>query len=347
LSDTNADGGMDRAEVTVGAAGIATDSVTVESEVTSPAGTKASPISAKASIIVNSGFASATGIARIVASLNEPVDSASGKSLTTVSQQASTDPTGVSTATFVITIPAGTLKGKTITLTPQKHVGWNDGTADNTPTITVSELTPVATAPISGGSDVAPGTGTVTLTTTGSATVGSKYDVQVLVSVSTAYSGAQTTTGLKGLTIGGTLGLTGTAHLFDVKANGSTAALSKATAPATNKVAALVAGSSAEQTLPSITITENFAGDAVALNNVAGSTQTITITPATGLVFGLTDTITVAASSGLVSGTVTISTKGVMTIPFQRAEGGTKTFTISGLKAKANSQLLWRTGCIY
>ena len=335
LSDTNADGGMDRAEVTVGASGLKTDKVTIQSNVTSPAGTKAAT-SAKASVIVNSGFAQAATVARIVTSLAEPVDTASGTSLTTVSQQASTDPTGVSTATFVITIPAGTLGGKTITLTPQSKVGWNDGTGANTSTITVSALTPVAAAPITGAGAVGTGTVKVTLTTTGSTKVGSKYDVQVLVSVGTAYSGAQTTTGLKGLTIGGTAGLTGTANLFDVKANGSKAALTKATAPATNKVADLVAGSTAEQTLPTITITENFGGDAVDINAGAG-TQTITITPSTGLVFGLTSSITVNASSGLAKGTVAISAKGVMTIPFTRAAAGTKTFTISGLKATAKS----------
>jgi hypothetical protein len=173
-------------------------------------------------------------------------------------------------------------------------------------------------------------TTSVTLTTAGSTTVGTKFPVQVNISVDKVASLKTTTTGQKGVAIAGTVGITGTAALVDVKANGSSAALSSAVG---TKKATIVAGSTSAQTLPAFTITENFGGDAV-----DATTKTITITPGTGLKFGATDTISITGTGwGAGATTASISTAGVLTLNLTNTTTGSKTVTISGIKATATA----------
>lgn len=328
LFDANGDGGMDRAVVEVGASALAGDTLTISVNVTADSTTTAGV--KKASVIVNSGLAVTQNVVEVVTALAKPVQGSSGTSLTTVDQNAALDQ-GVSTATITVTIPAGTANGKTITLTPQSGVQWGGATA--TSTVTVGVLSPVTAVPVTvGGAGAASSTTPITLTTVVAGPVGTltTEDIQISLSVSTASSLAGAV-GLKGVAIAGSAGITGTAPLFDVKANGSSAALSGTFG---NVAKDIVKGSAATQTLPTITVTENFAGDAI---GIAGGTQTLTITGGTGLTLsGDTSTIAVNGTSGLVLASASVATN-KLTVGFTRAAGGTKTFTISGIKATAGA----------
>jgi hypothetical protein len=325
LSDTDGDGMMDRAVVTAKAASAAgiTNTVTISSEIMATSKAKAG--AAKVSIIVNGSLANTVSIGTVVAALETPVQGSSGTSLTTVDQKTNTDK-GVSTATIVVTIPAGTLAGKTITLTPQAGVKW----ASSGSTATIAVHSPVAIAPVNSSAFGAAGaTSAITFTTTGSTTVGSKFDAQINISINVASATTSTVTGPKGVTVGGTALITGTAALFDVKKNGSKAAV---TLSATNKAPKIVAGSSSAQILPAFTITENFGGDAV-----NATTKTITITPGAGLKFGATDTIKITGTGWGAGATTATITAGVLTLNLTNTTTGSKTVTISGLKATAAS----------
>jgi len=328
LDDTNGDGMPDRAEVTAAAAAKVGDQLSITANIKANADVKAGV--KKASVIVNGGLA-VQEIATVLASVDEPVQGSSGTALTTVSQKASPN-VGVSTASFVITIPKGTVGGKTITLTPESKVTW--GSAGSTATVTVHS--PVKTNPVTSlkAFGAAGATSSITFTTAGSAKVGSKNDVQIAISIDYAGTSKGGTVGLRGLTVGGNAGIKGSVDLFDVKANGSEA---KVITSKTNKVIDIVKGSKAEQTLPAITVTENFSGDAV---SAAGS-NTITVTAGAGLTFGSTASVTVKlpwVATAALSNSSATAKNDVLTLTFSAiGVPGTQTFTISGIKATASA----------
>ena len=328
LDDTNGDGMPDRAEVTAAAAAKVGDQLSITANIKANADVKVGV--KKASVIVNGGLA-VQEIATVLASVDEPVQGSSGTALTTVSQKASPN-VGVSTASFVITIPKGTVGGKTITLTPESKVTW--GSAGSNATVTVHS--PVKTNPVTSltAFGAAGATSSITFTTAGSAKVGSKNDVQIAISIDYAGTSKGGTVGLRGLTVGGTAGIKGSVDLFDVKANGSEA---KVITSKTNKVIDIVKGSKAEQTLPAITVTENFSGDAV----LAAGSNTITVTAGAGLTFGSTATIKVSApwaATAALSNSSATAKNDVLTLTFSKiGVPGTQTFTISGIKATASA----------
>jgi len=331
LFDANEDGGMDRAVVTAAAAAKDSDVLTITAKVIASA--SATKGAKKASIIVNGGLAVTQDIAEVVTGFTAPVFSASGTKLTSVDQTQQT--ATVSAAVFTVTIPKGTAGASKVTLTPQSKLtfGTGNGTTQVT-TVTYKTSTPLKFQPFttSGTVGITAGTSTTSISfvVTGTATYTLPNDVQVTFSADKITSQSGGTTGTRGLTISGAV--SGTAALVDVKANGSSAKLSSG---ATNKAVDIVAGSSVQQTLPKIDITENFAGDTITV----GGTGTITLTPGTGLKFGATNTITVSAGFTLEAPTASISaTTGKMTLTLGHAAGSaTKTVTISGIKATATS----------
>lgn len=334
LFDTNGDGGMDRAVVTVKAAADAGDQLYISSNIKSPAGTAATKTGAKASIIVNGGLAVSQVIADIVDSLPETVAGASTANLSTapsIGQQNVALPS----PTIVVTIPAGTVGSKTITITPASGLKWATATTNATITKISSPVSSTYVAPTISNIGAASGTNSITLITAGvgAPTEASKFDVQLTIALD-AVNVSAGATGARGVTIAGTAGVAGTANLVNVLANGSTADLTSTKVIPTNKVVDIVAGSSATQTLPAIDISENFAGDAASL----AGTPTITIVPGAGLAFSTaTGTITVTGGTATVSvNTAPGPTKGHMVITFSARDGG-KSIRLSGIQATAGA----------
>ncbi|MDG2176567.1 MAG: hypothetical protein P8M72_10635 [Gammaproteobacteria bacterium] len=313
LSDTNEDGGMDRALVTVSSASVAGDSLTISINVTANAGVTVGTY--EASVIVSGNLAVTQDLVEVIATDIDPVGQ--GGTAVSVSQAENLDE-DTSGAGFAITIPAGAA-GRTVTLTPATGVSW--GTTVNGSTVTWTVHTPLATGPftVASGAAVGPQSATtaVTLTTDAITTV----DVQVAFEIDSANS-LNGAVGLRQIAIAGTAGVSGNVSLFNALANGSEATLSAA--PAASDV---VAGSDAPQTLPTIEVEENFFGD------LGGS---FTITAGTGLTFitggsvsatGVTGTISVNAASTVI--TVTM-------IPANRSSAS-DTITISGITGIAGS----------
>ena len=318
LTDTNADGLMDRASVVVATANLINsvgvgDKISMLADITAASTVKAGALNA--SVIVTGNLALTASIATATAS--DVAFKVTGTAITEP-QTAVTDVlvSGISTR---ITIPKGTAKGKTITLTPDTKVAWSNDAVGTTITWTVSTplatnpMTPTATYTARGAQN---STATVTLTLAAATTA----DTQINIVISEANSGAQTTTGNKGVTVAGTAGISGAISLFKVVANGSEA---KYTDPSAT-VSVIVGGALSPQAIPDITVTEQYNLDM----SVGG---TFTITAPTGLKFvtggtaiaspgTLTGTLSVNAGSGSITATVTHN-------------GASKTFSITGITA--------------
>ena len=331
LFDTNADGGMDRAVVTVSSAALTGDTLTISINVT--ANSDATVGDKKASIIVNGGLAQSIDLVEVTAGALSGIVSGSAAELVTV-DQAAYSPLLVSTPSFGVVIPAGAENGDTITLNVAGKVQWDAGTS----TISVTGVfTPVSTFPLTStvlaggfgpGTAVAGATSTVTLTVQGAPTGGFTNDVVVELALNYAGITAGSAVGDYGLTAAGTAGVTGTANLFSVKENGSSAALITGAT-----LSSIVTGSSSQQTLPTFVITENYDQDAF-----TATTPTITLTAGAGLKFG-SDTSTVTVTDGGSSTAVVALTSSntVMTINLGTNKSGTKTVTISGVKATVSA----------
>lgn len=316
LTDTNADGLMDRASVVVATANLVAgsgggDKISMQADITAASTVTAASI--VSSVIVTGNLALTASIGTATAS--DVAFKVTGTAITEP-QTAVTDVlvSGISTR---ITIPKGTAAGKTITLTPDAKVAWSNDAVGTTITWTVSTplttnpMTPTATFTARGAQN---STATVTLTLAAATTA----DTQVNIIISEANSGAQTTTGNKGVTVAGTAGVSGAISLFKVVANGSEA---KYTDPSAT-VSVIVGGALSPQSIPDITVTEQYNLDM----SVGG---TFTITAPTGLKFvsggtaiagTLTGTLSVNAGSGSITATVTHN-------------GASKTFSITGITA--------------
>jgi len=321
LFDTNADGGMDRAVVTVSSAAGAGDTLTVSVNVI--ANSDATVGTKTASIIVNRGLAQTRDVVVVTSDVITGVISSSGDDLVTVDQQAYPYLL-VGTATFGVVIPAGAENGDTVTITPNGKVQW-----DMLSQLSISGIfTPINLEPLTGTilvttaqTIVATGTDTVTLLVQGAPTGGFANDVIVELTLTSAGILSGSFEGNYGLTIAGTAGVAGTADLFAVKENASSAALVSG-----EKLTSIVTGSSAAQTLPTFVITENFDQDAFSL-----SAPSITLTAGAGLKFG-TSTITVTDGGASFSYATLSSNDTVMDIYFTANMAVTKTVTISGVQ---------------
>jgi hypothetical protein len=316
LTDTNADGLMDRASVVAATANLAAgalggDRISMQADITAGTGVTAGGITA--SVIVTGNLALTASIGN--ATTSDVAFKVTGTAITEP-QTAVTD-VNVSGISTMITIPAGTAAGKTITLTPDSKVAWSNDAAGSTVTWTVSTplsanpMTPTATFTAVAAQN---STATLTLTLAAATTV----DTQVKLVISEANSGAQTTTGNKGVTVAGTAGISGAISLFKVVANGSEA---KYTDPSAT-VTVIVSGAGVAQTLPAITVTETYD-----LDLSVGGTFTITASPGmkfvsagTATTNALTGTLSVNAGSASITATVTHN-------------GASKTLSITGITA--------------
>jgi len=326
LFDTNGDGGMDRALVTVAAANLANDTLTISISLTAAADVTAG--TKKASIIVNNGLAVTQNIVDVITADVDPLGN-TGDPIEV--SQALNEDVDTSGSTFVVTIPAGTAGGKTITLVPASGVQW--ATTGGSTTITwsnhtpfsVNPLSPVASASVSVNAasatvTAASSTATVTLATNWASTATNESPIQVNVSVSQANSLAGKT-GLRKLTVGGTAGVSGAVSLFDALANGSEGTLTTG-----QTVTTIVAGSSAPQLLPTIQVDENFDDD---------MGQTVTITAGTGLTFV---SVPATTTAGGVTGTVSVNAAStVITISMPSPSVGSNTMTLSGISATVSA----------
>jgi hypothetical protein len=160
-ADANGDGGYDRAVVTVGAAGIAGDSLTISVNLTADSTVTAG--AKKISVVANNGLATPKEIVEVVSGFAVPVFSASGTQLSTVSQ--STQTVKVTTATFTVTLPKGTAKGKVVKMTPESKLTFSSAGSTITYAITSPVKLPVFTVATSTGKFAA-GIGTKSLTFT-------------------------------------------------------------------------------------------------------------------------------------------------------------------------------------
>jgi hypothetical protein len=319
-SDTDLDGGMDRAVVVVKGASTANNTLTISVNVT--AGSDVAKGVKKASISVGNDVLDTQPVVEVLAALAEPVQVAA--TLVTASQEAKAD-VGTLTSTFIVTIPKGTAGSKTITIKPQTGLKF----ASSGSAITWKVHTPVASDPIKEVSlNPNSDTASVNITIACAAAVCAsadalKDDVQIAVTVSAMNTLDSKTTGKRGLDLSGVV--TGSVDLLEVKANGSSAAITKTTPAQT--IPKLVVGRTSGQDLPSFTLTENFDGDLA----VAGGSDTITITPNAGLTFD------VSAKSPTLSGMVGSVTANAtaMTITITANPANSSTITISNLRGKA------------
>ena len=316
LTDTNADGLMDRASVVAATANLVAgsgggDKISMQADITAGTGVTAGGITA--SVIVTGNLALTGSIGN--ATTSDVAFKVTGTAITEP-QTAVTD-VDVSGISTMITIPAGTAAGKTITLTPDSKVAWSNDAAGSTVTWTVS--TPLATNPMTPTATFTAvaaknSTATLTLTLAAATTV----DTQVKLVISEANSGAQTTTGNKGVTVAGTAGVSGAITLFKVVANGSEA---KYTDPSAT-VTVIVGGASAPQALPAITVTETYDLDL----SVGG---TFTITAPTGMKFVAAGT----AAAGTLTGTLSVNAGSASITATVTHNGASKTLSITGITA--------------
>ncbi|MDC1527708.1 hypothetical protein N8600_01445 [Gammaproteobacteria bacterium] len=340
LYDTDGDGGMDRA-VAVAAANAAvgdtlTISITVKAASTATVGNK------DATVTVNG----AASTVRVVAVQKQLISTGANTpptaSLTSASQTLSGNlDMGTSTSVIFISVPKGTKDGKTITLTPNNNVQWRPGTSTITMTTlssfngVIASTGSVANSPLTGTLSVAGGAGAtsaITLTVDNAPATGLPNDtvVKLVVDIATLTGTATAKVGEQGLTVAGTAGVTGKVSLFNVAANGSTAALG-------GKVVSLVSKSPRIQSIGPIVITELFDGDAIDATG-GGRTPTVTITAGAGLKFD-SNTTTISVSGATIDVANGTSTATVIKLAFSGngSTGSTKTVTINGINVTGSS----------
>jgi hypothetical protein len=322
-TDANGDGGNDRAVVTVGRAAAAGDSLTVSINLTVDAGVSAG--TKTVSVIINGGIYTAP-VVSVITKFAEPIFvAATAKTLDQTTGPVTSD---LSAIPFVVTIPAGTKKGTTLTITPNTKLAFAPtpgGASPTTGTITAKFNSPLTASIFSANTKDPASSATTSVDFSINANV--LDDTQVEFTVKDVWvKSSASIVGLNGFKLSGVV--VGAVDLVDVKKNGSAATLVTG-----GKLTSIVAGGTSAQTLPGITITENFAGDAI----TAGSTATITFTPSTGLTL-TADTPTVTTGYGVFALSPTVSASGVLTVAISAAASGTtKTFTIFGLKAKTTA----------
>jgi len=354
LSDTNGDGLNDRASVIVAVGGgwdTKPDTLTVSVHLSAAADLKPSATASKATVVITGKSLSQVDVVKIVKKARTL--SAATTSLETAPVTVSNN-TGIGTltATFNITIPAGATNGTTVTLNPDDTVYF----LPTTSTLTLKKVIGPAGVglPITGtvtGGNIAKGflttaksltgySNTVTLTVqnapvrTGVAIDSFPDPVTLEFQISAVATTATTVAkaGNYGLAVAGTAGAKGTVDLVNMSATGS-----KATAAA--KLTKIVTGAKQYQTLPTITISENFNGDAI--SGSTNATKTITVTAGKGLTFrpssanitiGGNVVINTGSNNG---GTYTAS---VANFLFSASGGTTKTITIAGLEGLASAE---------
>jgi len=200
LSDTNGDGGNDRASVEtyvgsgvkgVGAGGKSGDTLTITVHVTADADASTTAV-AKATVILEGKPGAEVDLVKAIKTA--PTLSAADASLIVVDQTAKA-PLAVTTPTIAISIPAGAKNGNTVTVSVNGKLRWDDGTSTVSilagsikAPVTVVPLTGTigwggsgATGPVASGGNN--GTSTVTLTVQGAPTAGFADPVPVVLQI--------------------------------------------------------------------------------------------------------------------------------------------------------------------
>lgn len=321
MSDTDGDGGMDRALVTVAAENTAGDTLTISLNVTANSDVEVDE-TYEARVIVTGNLAVVQEIADVVSALPTPISSAADDDLGNVDQNGTvalgaTATVTVSDAKFIVTIPAGTAGGEELTLTPGADLVWGANTGSSitwtvhTPGFAVDPLTPTSASVVVGTLST---TDTVTLATNWTGNSESAVQIQFTIN---EISVEASDVGYKVIELDGVV--TGNARIVEVLPNGSEATISSSGPDAPE----IIAGASTPQTLPTINVKENFDGD------IGGS---FTITAGTGLEFVSAGTVAVSG----ISASVTVETGStVITVTIGTNLGGSDTLTISGITAIA------------
>jgi len=347
MSDTNNDGKNDRASITVASSNLdpsksGGDTVTITVRLAVDADVKPSTTSKQVSVIVGKALPVKTDIVEVVKTA--PTLSALSTVIPTVSITGSGagSSTSVSVSKFNLIIPAGTTDTLTVTLKPEGNGILHAVTS----TLTITKiLSPVSTpltsslgGPLLSGviinsygqlrSQGVDDTPTVTMTVQNAPTINgvAGFPDPVVVEMQVDYMAVTATTKAKageyGFAVAGTAGIKGSAKLVKVAPTGASSSVS-------GKLTKLVRGADQAQTLPSILITENFAGNALA------TTSTITLKAGTGLTFlASTATVSFPNNGAKFAGGSTLTTS-VFVLNLTDTGGATKTITIKGLKAKA------------
>jgi len=354
MSDTNNDGKNDRALVTVASANLINnagsgDTLTISIRVAVDADVKPSTTSKQASVIVSGFLPSLTDIVQVIKPTAARAFSAKSTVLPTVAITGSGGgtSTSVSVAKFNLTIPAGTTDTLTVTLKPEgngilhgvtstlKITGILSPTKEPlTSSLGGSLLSGVYINTLDGRNQGVNSTPTITLTVQNAPKLadGSAdpkgFPDPIVVEMQVDYMAITATTAAKageyGFAVAGTAGIKGSAKLINVAVTGSKAAASGA-------LTKIVKGGKQAQTLPSIVITENFDGNALA------TTSTITLKAGTGLSFSAsTAGVTFSDGGAAFAGGSTLTASKLVLSLTEKAT--TKTITIKGLKATATAE---------
>lgn len=320
LTDTNGDGGMDRAEVTVRVAGAAGNVMVFKGSMTYVGTSTSGNLSPTVSVFDKSGNAyTLVDTDNVLATKVKAGFDASPialQSASTVYTLPNSTASAVANAvSYLITVPSG--KGSAST---NDNITFTFGTGiklDATSDVTVTTLTDNApTIGWAGANPANEGATSLTLTINSATTRSSQY----LVTFNVFDVTAQTTPTTVSLTLSGDAGLTGSATVAALSATGSTTKLT-GTTPVK---ATLVRSADALQTLPTFEITEIFPADFTA-------GKTITIVPPTGVTL-------VGAGAAAGAGTyATAIASNKLTITLTAVAGTKETITITGVTAKAAS----------
>jgi hypothetical protein len=321
LTDTNGDGGMDRAEITVRVAGTAGDVMVFRGSITYVGTSSTGNLTPTVSV-----FDKSANLFSLVDTNNVlATKTTSAKTATPIALQSSstvyTLPNSTASAvanavSYLVTVPSG--KGSAST---NDNITFTFGTGikiDATTAATITPLTDNAPALVWVGAPNPGNEGTTSLTTTLSAAT--TRESQYLVAFNVFDTVGQTLPTTVNVTLSGDAGVAGSAVVASLAATGST---TKLTGVAPVK-ATLVRGADALQTLPTFEITEIFPADFTAAN-------TITIVPPTGVTL-------VGAGAAAGAGTYGTAIAGnKLTITLTAVAGAKETITISGVTAKASS----------
>jgi len=356
MSDTNNDGENDRAVVTVASPNVSGpgtngDSITVTVRVKAGTDTKKDVGTKQMSVIITGQLPAKTNIVNVIKSTSARALSAKSTVIPTVAITGSGagSSTSVSVSKFNLIIPAGTTNTLTVTLKPEGNGILHAVTS----TLKITKILSPTTTPLTttiGNGDLLTGvsinptygtaeaqglndTPTVTLTIQNAPTINgvAGFPDPVVVEMQVDYMAVTATTAAKagdyGFAVAGTAGIKGSAKLIKVAPTGVDNTVS-------GKLTKLVRGADQAQSLPSIVIKENFAGDAIA------TTATVTLKAGTGLTFlASTSSVTFPDDGARFVGGSTLTTT-VLELSLGEpaaGKGTTKTITIKDLKAKATA----------
>lgn len=329
LSDTDGDGGNDRAEVVISSTNAA-GSVTFKGSVTYSGGAGSTAQGVKnATTIINSVangiFLDAdNAIAQVVASTAAVSPIALQSTTAAITLPNSTAGDVALPTQFLLSVPAGkgtSATNNTVTFTFGSGVKTADGPAT---TLTFTALTDGAPA-IATATAASAGLSSLSADLGGATTRASQY----LVTLNNVDTTALATPGAVSVTVSGDAGLSGSATVAVLSSTGSTISLGTG-----QTLTNLVRGADQEQILPTFVIKEIFATD-------FADGDTITLKAPTGMVFSATTVGTTTSSDGgaTIAANTVNGTGSKLTITITTAGPGAtpETLTVAGVGVTATS----------